>query len=1068
MKFFRLLVNNKVTVYILVLMVVIIGAYSYIALPRESSPDVKIPYIFIATVYPGVSPQDIENLVTQEIEKEVKGISGVKEVTSVSRESLSSISVEFTTDVKIDDALQKVRDKVSTAKTNMPQDIKEPVITEINFSELPILYVNLTGNIGAAELKLVGDRIKDKFEQIPGVLSSDVVGGIEREVKIDVDADRLKYYNLSFNDIINTVSAENLNIPGGNVDVGKTSFLVRTPGEYKDPEKIRDLVIKSDNDKPVYIRDVSEVTYGYKDRQTYARTDGQESVTLVLKKRVGANIIDIIDKAKEILEKDKSLIPPGVSYTMTGDHSKFIKNTLHELENGIITGVILVCLILFFFMGLKNAILVATSIPLSFLISFIILNMMGITLNMIVLFTLILVLGIIVDDAIVVIENIYRLQEKENYKPHDASIEGPREVLFPVTIATLTIISSFFPLLFFPGIVGSFMKYMPITLIVCLFSSLFVAMIISPIQAAVFINYYKEKEKSRKKKFRPIAKFLEHFDERFFGTSLKLYEKAVRKSLKYRKTSLALVFGILIAVFMLYGVFNNGVEFFPDVEPNSANINITTPIGTNIEETNNLAKTIEKKLPKDDNIETIVVNVGSSNNPLDFSGEGIPNKSVITINFVDKLDRKTSSFETLEKIRKDISDIAGGTIEVEKEEHGPPVGKPVNIEISGDDFAKLGEIAEQVKREIQNIPGLTDLKDNFDRTKPEIQVLVDREKAALFGLNTAMIGSTVRTAINGTEASKFRVGEDEYDITVRLGKQQRNEIETLENLYITNHDGKKIPLSSVAQVKFSGSIGAINRKDMKRVVTVSANAEGRLGNDVLKDVMAKLDNFKLPEGYNIDYTGEQEMQQESSAFLGKAFIVSLLLIFFLMVIEFNSVRVPILIMLSIILSLIGVLSGLMFTQTPFGIIMTGIGVIALGGIVVRNAIVMLDFAYELRKRGLDREESLVQAGIIRMRPIFLTAAATILGITPLASGVDFDWRTFSWVIGGENTAFWRPMGVAIIFGLMASTFLTLVITPTLYVVSDDFFQKFQFWKKKHQKYHTEPPPLETEPPMESE
>jgi CzcA family heavy metal efflux pump len=1068
MKFFSLLVNNKVTVYILVLIILIIGAFSYISLPRESSPDVKIPYIFIATVYPGVSPQDIENLVTQEIEKEVKGISGVKKVTSVSRESLSSISVEFTTDVVIDDALQKVRDKVSTAKTKMPQDIKEPVITEINFSEFPIMYLNLVGNIGAAELKLVGDRIKDKFEQIPGVLSSEVVGGIEREVKIDVNADRLKYYNLSFNDVINTVSAENLNIPGGKVDVGKTSFLVRTPGEYKDPEKMRDLVIKSNNDKPVYVRDVAEVTYGFKDRQTFSRTDGQESVTLVLKKRSGANIIDIIEKAKEIVEKDKSLIPPGVTYTITGDQSKSIRNTLHELENGIITGVILVCLILFFFMGLKNAILVATSIPLSFLISFIILSMMGITLNMIVLFTLILVLGIIVDDAIVVIENIYRLQEKENYTPHDASIEAPREVVFPVTIATLTIIASFFPLLFFPGIVGSFMKYMPITLIVCLFSSLFVAMVISPVQAAVFINFKKEKEKSRKKKFRPIAKFLEHFDQKFFGTSLKIYEKVVRKSLRYRKTTLALVFLILIGVFMLYGVFNNGVEFFPDVEPNSANINIQTPIGTNIEETNDIAKKIEKSIPKDKNIETIIVNVGSSNNPLDFSGEGIPNKSVITINFIDKLDREYSSFESVEKIRNAISEIPGGVIEIEKEQHGPPVGPPVNIEISGDDFARLGEISEQIKRQIQDIPGLTDLKDDFDKTKPEIQVLVDREKAMMYGLNTASIGMTVRTAINGTAASKFRVGEDEYDVTVRLGKVQRNEISTLEDLYLTNNDGQKIPISSVAKIKFAGSVGAINRKDLKRVVTVSAKTEGRLGNEVLKDVMEKLKDYKLPEGYSLKYTGEQEDQQESSAFLGKALIVALLLIFFLMVVEFNSVRVPVLIMISIILSLIGVLIGLMITRTPFGIIMTGIGVIALAGIVVRNAIVMLDFAYELRKRGLGRDESLVQAGIIRMRPIFLTAAATILGILPLASGVDFDWRTFSWLIGGENTAFWRPMGVAIIFGLMVSTFLTLVITPTLYAVSDDLFKKFQFWKKTHEKYHIEKEPDKIAPVQEIE
>jgi multidrug efflux pump len=1048
MKFFKLIVSNRVTIYILVLIILLVGSYSYISLPRESSPDVKIPYVFVSTVYPGVSPQDMENLVTQEIEKEVKGITGVKKITSVSRESFSSISVEFYTNIKIDDALQKVRDKVSTAKTKMPVDIKEPVITEINFSEFPVLYVNLTGNIGLAKLKEAADKIKDKFEQIPGVLSSEVVGGLIREVKIDVDAGRMKYYNLSFNDIINTVSSDNMNIPGGKVDIGKSSFLVRTPGQYSNPELMRDLVIKSPNDNPVFIRDIADVTYGFKDIQTNARTNGKESVTLVIKKRSGANIIDIIEKTKEILEQDKSLIPFGVTYTLTGDQSKQINNTIHELENGVITGVLLVCLILFFFMGLKNAILVATSIPLSFLISFIVLSIMGITLNMIVLFTLILVLGIIVDDAIVVIENIYRLQEKENYTQIDASIEGPREVVFPVTIATLTIIASFFPILFFPGIVGDFMKYLPITLIVCLLSSLFVAMVISPVQASIFINYKKDKEKSKRKKFRPIGKFLELFDAKFFGTSLRLYEKAVRKSLRWRKTSVALVFSILLLTFVLYGFFNNGIQFFPEVEPQNVNINITTPVGTTIEQTNNLSKRIEEKIPHSEDIESIVVNVGSSNNPLDFSGEGIPNKGIVTVNFVEKTDRKISSFETVEEIRKNISDIPGGVIEVEKSTEGPPVGPPVNIEISGDDFVKLGEIADQIKRTIKDIPGLTDLNDNFDKTKPEIQVIVDREKAALYGLSTASIGMTVRTAINGTTASKYRVGEDEFDVTVRLNKAERNDIETLRDMYFTNKDGKEIPISSVANVVFSGSIGAINRKDLKRVVTVTARAEGRLGNDVLNDVMTKLKDFKLPSGYSISYTGEQEDQKESSDFLSKAFVVSLLLIFFLMVIEFNSVRIPVLIMLSILLSLIGVLFGLMFTGTPFGIIMTGIGVIALGGIVVRNAIVMLDFAKELEKRGLERDEALVQAGLVRMRPIFLTAAATILGIVPLASGVDFDWRSFSWVIGGENTAFWRPMGIAIISGLMVSTFLTLVITPTLYSISDDFFKKITGKHKK--------------------
>ena len=1048
MKFFELIIKNKVTVYILVLMIVLIGASSYISLPRESSPSIKIPYVFIATVYPGVSPQDIENLVTQEIEKEVKSISGVKEIKSVSRESFSSISVEFNTDVIIDDAIQKVRDKVATAKTKMPTDIKEPIISEINFSELPMMYVNLSGNVGLANLKKIGTQIQDKIEEIPGVLSADVIGGVDREVKIDADAERLKYYNISFNDLINAVSAENLNIPGGAVDIGKSSFLIRVPGEYENPELMSNIIVKKNGDYPVYLNDVAQVTYGYKERQTYARKNGVESITLPVKKRSGSNIIEISEKVHDILENNNGIITEGVSYSITSDQSDYIKTTVHELENGIVTGVVLVMLILFFFMGLKNSLLVATSIPLSFLISFIVLSAMGITLNMIVLFTLILVLGIIVDDAIVVIENIYRLQEKENYNPHDASIEGPREVVFPVTIATLTIISSFFPLLFFPGIVGDFMKYMPITLIVCLLSSLFVAMIISPVQAAVFIHFKKDRERSQKKKFRPVGRFLEHFDEVLFGNALRIYEKVLRVALTHRKTVISITFLLLIVVFLIYGKFNYGTEFFPDTDPRQASITLATPVGTNIEETNKITKELEKKIPELKDIKYIVTNVGSSNNPLDFSGDGIPTKSVITVTFFDKLDREQSSKLSIEQIRNALYMVPGGEVKIEKQQMGPPTGPPVNIEISGDDFAKIGNISDEIKNQIKGIPGLTDLTDNFDEARPEIKIIVDREKAALYGLNTAMIGATIRTAVNGTTASKIREGKDEYDVTVRLNKEQRNDISTIDNMFITNTKGEKIPISSVGSIEFSGGIGAINRKDLKRVVTVSANAEGRLGNDVLKDVQAKLKDFKLPDGYSISYTGEQEDQAETSAFLGKAMMIALMMIFFLMVIEFNSLRVPLIIMISVILSLIGVLIGLLITGTPFGIMMTGIGVIALAGIVVRNAIVLLDFQKELVARGLNRDEALVQAGLIRMRPIFLTAAATILGILPLASGVDFDWRTLSWIVGGENSAFWRPMGVAIIFGLMVSTFLTLVIIPSIYSYTDDLYLKI-FKRKKN-------------------
>lgn len=1054
----KLAVDNKVTVYILMALVLIIGAFSYTSIPKEAAPSITIPNIFVTTAYIGVSPQDIENLVTQEIEKEVKGIKDVKEVTSISQESFSFVNIEFNPDVVIDDALQKVRDKVAIAKTKMPVDIEEPVVSEINLSEQPMLFINLSGNFGLATLKDIADNLSDDIEAISGVLSADVKGGLEREVKVNVDAMRLKFYNLSFNDIIQKIGAENLSIPGGSVDIGKQNYLIRVPGEFDDPAKISDIVIKSDRDMPIYVRDVAQVIYGFKERTTMSRENGQEAVSLVVKKRSGENIIRIADEIKALVKSKESQFPKGLKISYTGDASKSIRTTVHELENGIITGFLLVCIILLASMGLKNAFLVATSIPFSFLISFIVLYAMGITMNIVVLFALILVLGIIVDDAIVVVENIYRLQEAEGYNAHDAAIEGPREVQIPVTIATLTIISSFAPLLFFPGIVGEFMKYLPITLIVCLFSSLFVALVFSPVLADQFINFKKDRERLEKKNkwYNFIVRFHLWFDEVFAGI-VKKYERTIRFSLRHRKLTIIGIVAFLIIVFVLYGKFNNGIEFFPSVEPQQAYIYVNMPVGTNLDKSNDVVKKIEEKLPPFKDIEYYLTNVGS------VIGEGFgsesSNKSTVTLSFFDKEDRSQSSFKTIEEIRDAISNITTADVRIQKQQGGPPTGPPVNIEISGDDFNKLGILSEEVKRKIQDIPGLKDLKDDFDEARPEIRVKIDREKAALYGMSTAVIASNIRTAINGTTASKFRVGEDEYDITVRLDSAQRENIRSIEDIYLPGKDGAKVPLTSVSTIEFSGGIGAINRKDLKRVVTVSANAEGRLGNEVLADAITALKDFQLPPGYQINYTGEQEEQQESSSFLANAFLVSLLLVFFFLVIEFNSITSPIIIMFTVLLSLIGVLIGLLVTNTPFGIIMTGIGVISLGGIVVRNAIILLDFALELEKRGHTRMEALVQAGMIRLRPVALTAAATIAGLIPLTTGVDFDWRTFSWIIGGQNTAFWRPMGVAIIFGLAVATFLTLVIVPTIFLSVTNLVDKFR--RKK-------PAPIAGEVALETE
>ena len=1044
----KIAVNNKVTIYILLVILIIAGAISYVSMPRESSPSITIPYVFVSTAYFGVSPQDMESLVTQKIETEVKGIRDIKKITSVSMESFSMVTIEFTPDIKIDDALQKVRDKVSLAKTKMPGDIEEPAINEINFSELPMLYINLTGNFGLAKLKETGDRLSDKIETIPGVLDVDVTGGLEREVKINADANKLNYYGISFNDIINAVNAENKSIPGGSVDVGTSNYLVRVPGEIDDPQLLNNIVVKSPNGIPVYIRDLAKVEYGYKQRTTYARENGVEAVTLVIKKRSGENIVEISEKIKKLLEDEKPNMPEGLKYSFTGDQSKFINNTVHELENGIITGILLVVLILFLSMGFKNAFLVSLSIPISFLIAFTVISALGITLNMIVLFSLILVLGIIVDDAIVVTENIYRLQEQEGLSAYEAALEGPREVQVPVFIATLTIISSFFPLLFFPGIVGEFMRYLPITLIICLFASLFTALFISPVLAAKFINYKKDREKAAKSRFQKIN--LLHrahigFDK-LFEKILHHYERVIRRAIRHKVVTIGGTFFVLIVVFVLFGMFSKGVEFFPNVEPQQAYIYITFPQGTNIDLTNDAAMKIEEKLKSYKDIEYYVTNVGSEIGA-GFGGGGEKvNVATITINFRDKALREQSSFKTLDDIRESIKGLTTAEVRLQKQNSGPPTGPPVNIEIAGDDFVKLGQIADRVKKEIKDINGIADLKDDFDAARPEIKITINREKAALYKLNTTSIASTVRTAINGSVASKYRVGEDEYDITVRLDSAQRNDIQNIQNIYVFDKDGIQIPLSSVADIDFSGGLSAINRVDLNRVVTVSANAEGRLGNDVLADVQAILKDFKMPDGYTVNYTGEQEDQEESQAFLSKAFLMSLLLIFFFIVMEFNSIKTPVIIMFSVLLSLIGVLIGLMVTQQPFGIVMTGIGVISLGGIVVRNAIVLLDFQKELEKRGLTKEESVVQSGLIRMRPVFLTAATTISGLIPLTTGLDFDWRSFSWIVGGQNTAFWRPMGVAIIFGLATATFLTLVVVPVMYLALSNF--RLKFWKRK--------------------
>jgi multidrug efflux pump len=1065
MNIWSIAVENKTAVYILMILIVVFGWGSYTRLPREASPDITIPLVIVATPYIGVAPADMEGLITQPLERALKGLKDIKQITSVSKDGLSTIRVEFNTGVDIDEALRRVRDKVGSTRSQLPADILEPVISEINISEFPIMYVNVGGEVGLARLKKIADDLKDKIEVIPGVLRADVNGGLEPEVQVNVDVYRMNAYQISFDDVANAIRSENLSIPGGSIDTKEKSLTIRVPGEFKEVRPLEGIVLKIQNGKPIYLRDVATVNYSFEDRTTYARLNQTEVVSIGVRKRAGENLLRIAGEVKNIVANEQAQLPAGIKLDISNDQSILVTRMVKELENSIITGMALVILSLFMFFGFKNSMLISTAIPLSMFIGFIVLSAFGITLNMVVLFALVLVLGILVDDAIVVIENIYRHQQEYSEPPAESAKKAAGEVFVPVLTSTITTLSAFFPLLFWPGIVGEFMKYLPITLIVTLSASLFVAYVISPVQGAQWINYKREIKKAREslkhphwyKKYNPFTILYHKVDEVLFPSLQREYVKTLKWTLENKIRTMLISFSLLLFVMILFVFFNKGVEFFPTTEPSQVSIIIEAPPGTSLDVTNSMAKILESRLqeiPGRKDVEFIVANIGTSQDPFDFGSQGTPNKGSIAINFFEKAEREQSSFTTLEEVRTTTVGIAGVDLRVAKQQMGPPVGSPVSIEVSGEDYGQLARLSKMVQEKIKNTPGVVDLKDDFNAGRPEVEIIVDREKAGLFYTSTGQIAGTVRAAIAGVEASKYRVGEDEYKIRVRLKEDQRVSASDLENLRINfmNRRGQllSIPLTSVATISRTTAISDIRRIDQKRVITVSGEVEGRVESEVLNEIKEQIAGFDLPAGYNIKLTGSQEEQKKASEFLGSAFTITLLLVFLIIVAEFNSLIVPLVILISVLLSLIGVMFGLLITRTPFSIMMTGVGVVALAGIVVRNGIVLLDFVkHKHGEGGLSLDDALLEAGRIRLRPVILTAAATVLGVLPMATGIDFDWREFHFVFGAESAGFWRPLAVAIIFGLTISTFLTLVVVPTAYSLLDGWTTKLsQTWKKK--------------------
>ncbi len=1032
MKLTDVSIDKSLTVFALMVIVAFMGIASYVQLPRESSPDIKIPFVMVYAPYYGTSPEDMEKLVTRKLETQLKGLADMKEMTSTSSEGVSTVVLEFTPDVVMSDALQSVRDAVELAKPELPDDVKEDLIVqEISSSDWPILQIVLSGDYDPALLKQVGEDLQEQLEQVKGVLGVDLAGGIEREVRIDVDPDRLRFYRLGLPDVLDAVSLENVTIPGGGLELGTYDYQVRVPGEFESIEQIAGVVINHGEGTPVYLRDVAEVTFGLKDRDTISRLGGDDAVTLSVTKRSGENIVEIADDIREVIAREQASFPPGTDLQLLSDQSVMIRDMVNELENNILSGLILVVACLFAFLGLRNSFFVGAAIPFSMLISFVILRFLGITLNMIVLFSLILALGMLVDNAIVVVENIYRNRQKGMSGPEAARF-GTNQVATPVIASTLTTVCAFGPLVFWPGIMGEFMSYLPITVIITLVASLIVALVFNPVLCASFL------------KVPPAGQERVRIGDRMLAFGLRTYEPTLRWALAHRTRVLTGAVAVFIAVFFLFGAFNAGVELFPDTDPQFAFASLTAPSGTRIELSDSYARQVEGAVDALPDLKAYVTEVGTAGTG-DFGepgGSGPANQSRVTLEFIKREYREQSSRQTLVDLRHALEAFTGAKLNIDKMEEGPPTGAPVNIEISGDDFDVLGRISGEVQDLIRDIPGLVDLDDNYDEGRPEIRVRPNLDKAARLGLRTYDVASTVRTAIHGNDVSKYRVGEDEYDIVVRFDAPARSSVEDVEAMTVF-YEGEDIPLTAFADVSYTTGVATIHRIDAKRVVTVTGEAAtGYNGNAILQEVQRRLAEKPMPSGYRIEFTGESEDQEEAMAFLfspSGAFMTALLLILVVLITQFNSVTNPFVIMSSVVLSLIGVFFGLMVTRTPFGIIMTGVGVISLAGIVVNNAIVLVHYVNLLRAEGMDKFDAIVEAGRTRFRPVILTAITTILGLVPLTTGlsVDFgrlftgDFR-YALVVGGESSQWWGPMGVAVIWGLAVATFLTLVIVPVMY------------------------------------
>lgn len=1114
-------IGNKATIYLVMLFISLAGIYQFVTLPKEQFPDIVIPTIYVQTIYVGNSPKDIENLVTRPIEKQIKSITGakIKKFTSTSQADYSAIVVEFDTDVKTDIALQKVKDAVDKAKQDLPTDLtQEPTALEVNLSDQPIMYVNLSGDYDLQRLKKYADDLKDKLEDLSQINRIDVVGAPEREFQINVDNYRMQNTGITFDDISNAVARENLDISGGLLDVGKMKRTLQLKGQLKTSYDIEQIIVRNTSGAPVYLKDIAVVKDTTKERESYARLDGKNVVTLNIIKRSGENLIETSEAVQKTVEEARGVLyPKDLKAVVTGDQSIKTKASFKDLVNSIVIGFLLVLIVLMFFMGVTNAFFVALSVPLSMFVAFVFLPaadlIVGthVTLNFMVLFALLFALGIIVDDAIVVIENTHRIFTEGAGKINSsiAARMAAGEVFVPVLAGTLTMLAPFFPLLFWPGIIGKFMVYLPTMLIFTLAASLIVAFIMNPVFAVDFMNHPEGEKEEKSAIFKKpsfwiaigagilfdvlgapflgnlliffmlmvllnryvLDSAIHSFQNRVLPWIMNHYESLLRWALNgWRPVHLLLgTFGLLILSFLIFSASINsgrvGIVFFPKADPNQVYVYLKLPVGTNVEYTDSITRILEGRVNKvlgtengnhNPLVESVISNVAiGASDPASGDRSTRSELGRVQVSFVEFEKRHgVSTKPYLDKIRAEMNGIPGSEISVDQESGGPPTDPPVNIEIASEDFDALIKTATSLKNYLDSIqvPGVEELKMDVDLNNPEITLTVNRERALIEGVSSGQVGQQIRTALFGKEVSKIKEGKEEYKIQLRNNELQRKSLTDLLNMRISFRDFasggaiKNIPISTLVTVEPTSTLGSVKRKNQKRQITLRSNVlttKGYNATGVNAEITKNIAAFtKKADGVTIKQTGEGEQQAETGAFLAKALVIALALILLVLVVQFNSVSKPIIILTEIVFSVIGVFLGFAITGMEVSVLMTGLGIVGLAGIVVKNGILVIEFADELRARGMKTKEAVIQAGKTRIIPVLLTAVAAILAFIPIAVGFNINFVTlFSELnphifFGGDNVAFWKPLSWTIIFGLAFAFFMTLFMVPGMYLIAE--------------------------------